>query len=153
MGVTDNNKGSFCLTAKDTIHTTYFGNVHSANISGHAFGSYWMKNVPSATDLRLFVYLILFGNDDNINTENVFDWILLLAKAICISSFRTYRYSGFFFIQKQNRNIMLRLAAHVRFLFQVGALQTCFYRLATTTTTTANLESICVFNLKSVKPT
>ena len=44
-----------------------------------------MKKVPSATDLRLYVYLILFGNDDNINTENVFDWILLLAKEICIS--------------------------------------------------------------------
>ena len=37
VGVTDNNKCSFCLTAKDN---TYFGDVHSANISGHGFGSY-----------------------------------------------------------------------------------------------------------------
>ena len=37
MGVTNNNKCSFCPVAKDT---TYFGNVKTANSSGHAFWSY-----------------------------------------------------------------------------------------------------------------
>ena len=63
MGVINNNKCSFCLIAKDT-----------ANSSGHAFWSYWKRNILPATDL------ILFGIDDNIKTENVLDLILLLAK-------------------------------------------------------------------------
>ena len=36
MGVTNNNKCSFCLTA----NYTYFGNVNTTNSSGHAFWSY-----------------------------------------------------------------------------------------------------------------
>ena len=39
IGVTNNNKCSFFLIAKDTIYNTYFGNVNTANSSGHAFWS------------------------------------------------------------------------------------------------------------------
>ena len=92
MGVTNNNKCSFCLT--ETLYNTYFGNVNTANSSGHAFWSYW-KRSTSCYRLRLSECLILFGIDDNIKTENVFDFILLLAKQ--------YLYK--FKIEKQPPNI------------------------------------------------
>ena len=41
-----------------------------------------MKNVASATNKNYYIIilsnLMLFGTDDNIKTENVFDFILLL---------------------------------------------------------------------------
>ena len=47
MGVTNNNKCNFCLTAKDTIQLFFLvggvgggGSVNTANSSGHGFWSY-----------------------------------------------------------------------------------------------------------------
>ena len=71
IGVINNNKCSFCLIAKDTIQHTFW--------SGHRFWSYW-KKYDSCCRLRLSECLILFGIDDDIKMENVFDFILLVAK-------------------------------------------------------------------------
>ena len=78
MGVTKNNKCSFCLIAKDTIQHIFWERKHSQQ--------FWTRllvllkeKCTSCYRLRLSECLILFGIDD-IKTENVFDFILLLAK-------------------------------------------------------------------------
>ena len=79
MGVTNNNKCSFYLTAKDTIQHIFWECKQSQQ--------FWTRflvlpkeKCTSCYRLRLSECLILFGIDDNIKTENVFDFILLLAK-------------------------------------------------------------------------
>ena len=111
MGVTNNNRCSFCLIAKD--NTT------------HILGKYIQPTVLDMflvfTEWEMYLLLqikteclILFWIDDGIKTENVFDFILLLAKQyqykcniekqlLNINIFRKqllYRY--------KQRNIMLR---------------------------------------------
>ena len=79
MGVTNNSKCSFCLTAKDTIQHIFWECKHSQQ--------FWTRflvlpkeKCTTCYRLRLSECLILFGIDDNIKKENVFDFILLLAK-------------------------------------------------------------------------
>ena len=79
MGVTNNNKCSFCLTAKDTIQHIFWECKHSQQFWTH-FLVLLKEKCTSCYRLRLSECLIVFGIDDNIKTENVFDFILLLAK-------------------------------------------------------------------------
>ena len=79
MGVTNNNKCSSCLIAKDTIQHIFWECTHSQQ--------FWTQvlvllNAKCALcyRLRLFECLILYCIDDDIKTESVLDFILLLAK-------------------------------------------------------------------------
>ena len=80
MGVTNNNKCSFCPNAEDTnIHHIFWECKHSQQ--------FWTRclvllkeKCTSCYRLRLSECLILLGIDDNIKTDNAFDLILLLAK-------------------------------------------------------------------------
>ena len=79
MGVTNNNKCSFCLIAKDTIQHIFWECKHSQQFWTR-FLVLLKEECTSCYRLKLFECLILFGIDDNIKKENVFDLILLLAK-------------------------------------------------------------------------
>ena len=79
MGVTNNSKCSFCLTAKDAIQHIFWECQHRQQ--------FWIRflvllkeKCTSCYIIRLSECLILFGIDVNIKTENVFDLILRLAK-------------------------------------------------------------------------
>ena len=79
MGVTNNNKCSFCLIANDTIQHIVWECTHSQQ--------FWRRflvllNAKCALcyRLRLSECLIVYGIDDDIKTESVLDFILLLAK-------------------------------------------------------------------------
>jgi hypothetical protein len=79
MGVTDNNKCSFCFIAKDTIQHIFWECTFSQQ--------FWTRFVILVNEkcsvsyrLRMSECLVLFGTDDSIKTESVFDFILLLAK-------------------------------------------------------------------------
>ena len=77
MGVTNNNKCSFCLIAKDTIQHIFWECKHSQQ--------FWTRLGLTEREVYFLLQiktecLILFGINDNIKTENVFDLILLLAK-------------------------------------------------------------------------
>ena len=82
MGVTNNNKYSFCLIAKDTIQHI-LGECKTFKM-GQRFWTRFLvllkQKCTSCYRLRLSECLILFGIDDDIKTENVFDFILLPAK-------------------------------------------------------------------------
>ena len=79
MGVTNSSKCSFCLIAKDTVQHTFWECKH-----GQQFWTQFLvplkEKCTSCFRLRLSEYLILFGIDGDIKMENVFDFILLLAK-------------------------------------------------------------------------
>ena len=79
MGVTNNNKCSFCLTAKDTIQHIFWECKHSQQFLT-CFLVLLKEKCTSCNILSRSECLILFGIDDIIKTENVFDFILLLAK-------------------------------------------------------------------------
>ena len=79
MDVTNNNKCSFCLTAKDTIQHIFWECKHSQQFWTR-FLVLLKEKCTSCYRLRLSKCLLLFGIDDNIKTENVFYFILLLAK-------------------------------------------------------------------------
>ena len=83
MGVTNNNKCNFCLTAKDTIQHIFWECKHSQQFWTR-FLVLLKEKCTSCYRLRVSECLILFGIDDNIKTENVFDFILLLAKQFSI---------------------------------------------------------------------
>ena len=77
MGVTNNC--SFCLIAKDTIQHIFWECTHSQQ-----FWTWFLvplnQKCASYCRLRLSECLILFGIDDDIKTENISEFILLLAK-------------------------------------------------------------------------
>ena len=79
MGVTNNNKCSFCLIAKDTIQHFLGECKHSQQLWTRILVLLKQK-CTSCFRLRLFECLILFGTDDDIKRENGFELILLLAK-------------------------------------------------------------------------
>ena len=79
MGVTNKNKCSFCLIAKDTIQHIFWACKHSQQFWTR-FLVLLKEKYTSCYRVRLSECLILFGIDDNIKTENVFDFMLLLAK-------------------------------------------------------------------------
>ena len=79
MGVTNSNKCSFCLIAKDTVQHTFWECKHSQQFWTQ-FLVLLKEKCTSCFRLRLSGYLILFGIDGDIKMENVFDFILLLAK-------------------------------------------------------------------------
>ena len=79
MGVTNNNKCSFCLIAKDTIQHIFLECKHSQQLWTRILVLLKQK-CTSCFRLRLSECLILFGTDDDIKTENGFELILLLAK-------------------------------------------------------------------------
>ena len=67
----------FCLTAKDTIQHIFWECKHSQQ--------FWTRLGLTEREVYFLLQiktecLILFGINDNIKTENVFDFILLLAK-------------------------------------------------------------------------
>ena len=75
MGVTDNNKCSFCFIAKDTIQHMFWECTFSQQ--------FWTRFVILVNEkcsvsyrLRMSECLVLFGTDDSIKTEGVFDFIL-----------------------------------------------------------------------------
>ena len=78
MGVTHNNKCSFCLIAKVSQHIFWECN-HSQQFWTR-FLVLLKEKCTSCYRLRLSECLILFGIDDNIKTENILDFMLLLAK-------------------------------------------------------------------------
>ena len=96
MGVINNNKCSFCLTAKDTIQLLFlFFSLFSFFLffGGGGGGGckhsqqFWTRflvllkqKCTSCCRLRLSECLILCGVDDDIKTENGFEFILLPAK-------------------------------------------------------------------------
>ena len=79
MGVTNNNKCSFCLTAKDNIQHIFWECKHSQQFWTR-FLVLLKEKCTSCYRLRLSDCLILFSIADNIKTENVYNFILLLAK-------------------------------------------------------------------------
>ena len=79
MGVTNNNKCSFCLIAEDTMQHIFWECKHSQQ--------FWTRilvllkeKFTSCYRSRLSKCIILFGIDDNIKTDNALDFILLRAK-------------------------------------------------------------------------
>ena len=79
MDVTNITKSSFCLIAKDTVQHIIWECTHSQQ--------FWTRCLVRLNEKctsyyrsRLSECVILFGIDDDSKTENVFDFILLLAK-------------------------------------------------------------------------
>ena len=75
MGVTINNRCSFCLTAKDTIKHIFWECRHSQQ-----FWTRFLVLLKENVLLSLSECLILFGIDDSVKTKTLFDFLLLLAK-------------------------------------------------------------------------
>ena len=87
MGVTNNNKCSFCLTAKDTIQllssSFFLGGEGECKHSQQFWTRFLVllkQKCTSCCRLRLSECLILCGIDDDIKTGNGFEFILLPAK-------------------------------------------------------------------------
>ena len=73
IGVINNNKCSFCLIAKDTIQHIFWECKHSQQFWTR-FLVLLKEKCTSCYRLRQSECLILFGIDDNIKTETVFDY-------------------------------------------------------------------------------
>ena len=109
------------------------------------------ERCTSCYRLRLSECLILFGIDDNIKTEKVFDFILLLAKQCLykckiekqLANIDIFREKKKCYTDTKERNTMLRWAAHVQVSLPGGSLQTFLCRLIMLSST--SLFPVCSF--------
>ena len=79
MGITHNDRCTFCGNEKDTIQH-YLWNCVFSQYFWHSLEKYVKEKCLHCSKLSFNVELILFGHDDKTKTDDTFDQILLLAK-------------------------------------------------------------------------
>ena len=79
MGITNNDRCTFCENEKDTIQH-YLWNCVFSQCFWQSFERYLKEKCVHCSNLSLNIELVLFGNCDQTKTDSTFDQILLLAK-------------------------------------------------------------------------
>ena len=132
MDVTNKNKCSFCLIAKDTVQHIFWECTQPKVLQWTRFLVLLNEKCTSCYRSRLSECLILFWIDDDSKTENVFDFILLLAKQCLykckiekqLPNTEVFRKRLF---HKFKIHTMLKWAAHVQIFLPGGILTNlCF---------------------------
>ena len=79
MGVVTSNVCDFCKTEKDNIKHLFW-NCTCVRRFWQALESLMKEKCVTAAMIKLSESIVLFGTDNNVKTDNVFDLIVLLAK-------------------------------------------------------------------------